>query len=847
MDRNTAAKWMFAGILFTVLGACGGGTAPDKTTSKDIDSSGGEIVSTDGRLKLVIPPQALSESTTVTVNEVAREQLPPSFQEGEVATGSRYYEILPDNLTLAQPAKIEFQLSASELDNASLAYHGTHFLLSADPNDQPQLMPSQILNIDAVTGNGVLSGELSQFSPVADLVTLSHRSDNGGSQLQRSFSYGVGQTFSYNIVASLGVDNINTDDSLAQIAVSSQVSTNIGIVDSPVVTAQSQFYPYLNDETEQSGRHYAEAISRFRCDSTGSGTIVMTLTESFNRNPNDNTFISQAAVGNTITLAQILPEEALPNQYRTRYTVPISCTAEDPQPGPTCANPVQREYIRFDLPVTGPGLPTIAAGSEIPLRNISDIESIADAHIQDSGCSVRHLHGNDIYVNGNGPYAEPDRSGQPVSERGCGYGEAYLQTVCLDPVQAGSLETGLHFVRNPQQRFIENSPLSFAQVLNQVSDSQSSQAGVSAGGTSDGGSATGDPSVVKAINGSGSRGFALNNTAFGPLLGFNLDFSFQQKQDLAVDLLHGDVLSTGLTIGANFRFGLSQQVPGPGSRAVTGSGDASSTSAEEYDPAFDASEPTLADVFAAPVTDASLYGYSGNFSGTAAGVVLSNPNAIAVVSFAEPEVPGDRDPNQRFNETTYLGFNYFGSDTIVSAAAVGNGANPDLLVASNSGSGGRLWYLQQGEAIELGTLGSGPRQLRCLDNTLCVVIDTADNSLTTINLLESTLPTIKATISMGDQPTSVDLVRDSSGNYVALAVDTTGEGSHYRLAKLSSDGNVIDLSAYPVDGRCGDPQQAIWVRDTVGMKVLVTCPGTLSPGGKQQAAYWVDDPASRVD
>ncbi|MGB1906729.1 MAG: hypothetical protein ACPHN3_05325, partial [Spongiibacter sp.] len=351
----------------------------------------------------------------------------------------------------------------------------------------------------------------------------------------------------------------------------------------------------------------------------------------------------------------------------------------------------------------------------------------------------------------------------------------------------------------------------------------------------------------KGLNGSGSRGFALNNTAFGPLVAFNIDFSFQQKQDLAVDLLHGDVLHTGLTIGEKFRFALSQQVPGPGSRAVTGAGDEASTAAEEYDPAFDSTEPTLQDVFNAPLSDYSLSGFSGNFTGTAETIVLTNPDAIAVVSFANPEIAGDRNPANRFNQTSYFGLEYFDSDTIVTAAAVGGGSSSDLLVVTSNSVNGKLWFIQQGEAIEIATLGTRPKRLRCLNSTLCAVIDDADNTLTTISLLESTLPTVKTTVSIGSQPQSLDLLLDDSGNYVALTLDSTGDSSQYHLVKLDANANLIDSESYTIDSACADPGEAIWVRDTVSSKVLVTCPGALSPAEKAEATYWIDAPFNSSD
>jgi hypothetical protein len=80
--------------------------APDgKLVSKQIDSSGGEIISDDGRVELIFPAGALAAPTTISIQPIVN--LIPNGN-------GKSYRFEPSGIRFAQPVELIFYYSASE-------------------------------------------------------------------------------------------------------------------------------------------------------------------------------------------------------------------------------------------------------------------------------------------------------------------------------------------------------------------------------------------------------------------------------------------------------------------------------------------------------------------------------------------------------------------------------------------------------------------------------------------------------------------------------------------------------------------------------------------------------------
>jgi hypothetical protein len=132
---NAMKKLSTVGLLFSSLfvsallfSSCGSSTSepqPDDTkgtvtavgtpsgtpTSASIDASGGTVISSDGRLELVIPPDALSSSTVITIQ--------PITNEASLGAGLGF-SLSPNGQQFTQPVTLLFHYNANDLQGTDV-------------------------------------------------------------------------------------------------------------------------------------------------------------------------------------------------------------------------------------------------------------------------------------------------------------------------------------------------------------------------------------------------------------------------------------------------------------------------------------------------------------------------------------------------------------------------------------------------------------------------------------------------------------------------------------------------------------------------------------------------------
>ena len=84
------------------------GTPTGDPVTKDIGGAGGTITSGDGKLDVVVPAGALSNSVTFSIQPVE------NFCPG----GRVVYELLPEGLTFSQPVTLVFHYTEADMEES---------------------------------------------------------------------------------------------------------------------------------------------------------------------------------------------------------------------------------------------------------------------------------------------------------------------------------------------------------------------------------------------------------------------------------------------------------------------------------------------------------------------------------------------------------------------------------------------------------------------------------------------------------------------------------------------------------------------------------------------------------
>jgi hypothetical protein len=103
---------------FLTLGCGGGkgsppGAGPAGPSATITPAQGGTITSADGRLTLVVPPNAVAKATVISVAPLAADKVAATAFPAGVA-----YQFSPDGLTFSTPARVRFHFTRAELASA---------------------------------------------------------------------------------------------------------------------------------------------------------------------------------------------------------------------------------------------------------------------------------------------------------------------------------------------------------------------------------------------------------------------------------------------------------------------------------------------------------------------------------------------------------------------------------------------------------------------------------------------------------------------------------------------------------------------------------------------------------
>lgn len=129
-----------------VVAACGddGGDGPSDALISAAE--GGEVASADGAFKLVVPPGALAEDTRISITLVPEAEWPA--QTAEHPPVSSVYELEPDGLAFATPARVMHTLAGSDaLRRGDEIMIAAHAMVSSD--GALEIAPHTSIRIDA--------------------------------------------------------------------------------------------------------------------------------------------------------------------------------------------------------------------------------------------------------------------------------------------------------------------------------------------------------------------------------------------------------------------------------------------------------------------------------------------------------------------------------------------------------------------------------------------------------------------------------------------------------------------------------------------------------------------------
>ena len=123
--------------------------------------SGGELRSSDGSFVLTVPPGAVSEDVTISVDRRAADEATNGVSDAE----GDEFELKPDGLQFLTPATVSLKLSFDDLSIDSESGATPVFdLLTVSSDGQVSGLDNVANEFDVATGELVLSGELSHFS-----------------------------------------------------------------------------------------------------------------------------------------------------------------------------------------------------------------------------------------------------------------------------------------------------------------------------------------------------------------------------------------------------------------------------------------------------------------------------------------------------------------------------------------------------------------------------------------------------------------------------------------------------------------------------------------------------------
>jgi len=150
----------FALALLAVVAACG--DDDDSSSLTPVDDGSITITSDDGKLTLVIPPEAMDDDVPITITSVPLAELPEDLQVVQGAGDG--YLLEPSGLEFSEPVTVSLELDRAELDDEPEDGIAAYALVSLTEDGERELLDGLVTEATLGEETVLASGELSHFS-----------------------------------------------------------------------------------------------------------------------------------------------------------------------------------------------------------------------------------------------------------------------------------------------------------------------------------------------------------------------------------------------------------------------------------------------------------------------------------------------------------------------------------------------------------------------------------------------------------------------------------------------------------------------------------------------------------
>jgi len=151
-------------IALLPLGACSSG-GNNESANTVVGATGGQVLSSDGLLRLDVPAGALTGPEDITIQKLSTGDVDPALAPlGPVAL----YRLTPDGLVFAQPVTVTFDAGAPDVNMPGTVATDLLWVANSSAGTHEAVDGLQIV-LDASAGTLQVSGEISHFSDVTVL------------------------------------------------------------------------------------------------------------------------------------------------------------------------------------------------------------------------------------------------------------------------------------------------------------------------------------------------------------------------------------------------------------------------------------------------------------------------------------------------------------------------------------------------------------------------------------------------------------------------------------------------------------------------------------------------------
>lgn len=174
---------------------------------------------------------------------------------------------------------------------------------------------------------------------------------------------------------------------------------------------------------------------------------------------------------------------------------------------------------------------------------------------------------------------------------------------------------------------------------------------------------------------------------------------------------------------------------------------------------------------------------------------------------------------------------FSGASGIPLSAYVDTPGGPALVLFGNPGFdlAGEVWFHDRSTPplAPVFIVQNDPRKLRCVP-PICAVSNFASDSLSIFTWDGITPPAAPTTVSTCDGPLGIDITQLDNGNFAI--VTACFNDSMVNETVVQSSAAEVSNTQTPVDSACLNPGHALWMLDSEGLKILISCFGSSNYG-----------------